>query len=88
MYEPICEWIVRSMGRPSVQQVLQRLQHTTVCTGAQCFDTVDEAFGTLPMQRDWSNLALLCIFVCVLLVARPFGPSTPKPSLQMRDEAS
>ena len=31
--------------RPGVQEVLDTLQRSTVCTGTQCFETEADAFG-------------------------------------------
>lgn len=37
--------------RPGVQEVIDTLQRSTVCTGTQCFETQADAFGlTAPPQ--------------------------------------
>lgn len=45
-FDCICQMM--GMDRPSVQEILERIQENTVCTGVQCFETEQDAFGIVP----------------------------------------
>ena len=50
--------------RPGVQEVLDTLQRSTVCTGTQCFETETEAFGLQAApsgQQDNSSMFFMTI---------------------------
>ena len=55
--------------RPGLQEVLDTLQRSTVCTGTQCFETEAEAFGLQapPSNAQDSSTA----FVMLMMYAPP-----------------
>ena len=53
--------------RPGVQEVLDTLQRSTVCTGTQCFETEVDAFGLQPppnANQDSSSMFFM-MMMCV-----------------------
>ena len=69
--------------RPGIQEVLDTLQRSTVCTGTQCFETEADAFGlTLPAnaQADNSSMFMITMMYAAAIFGcmhRPPSPSTP-----------
>ena len=47
----VCEYIA-SLNMPSIQNVLRQLEASQICTGTQCFETVDDL---VPMEIPTSS---------------------------------
>ena len=57
--------------RPGVQEILDTLQRSTVCTGTQCFETEADAFGlaNTPCANQGSNLMFMMTIMFMMMVA-------------------
>jgi len=70
-WQLMCECIERG---PSIQQILDAIQRSTVCTATQCFDTPEDAgFGQLQQQNhtDFSFVVFMTMCVAFLIANRP-----------------
>lgn len=62
--------------RPGVQEILDTLQRSTVCTGTQCFETEAEAFGltNTPCANSGTPMMFYMMMMCVRLSPAPPPP--------------
>merc|ERR1711956_165681 len=68
--------------RPGMQEVLNTLERHTVCTGTQCFESEEDAFGitTTPNGSPTNNTTFLMFMMFVALFMRMKKPtSSSKP---------
>ena len=58
--------------RPGVQEVLDTLQRSTVCTGTQCFETEADAYGltVAPSGNQGSPTMFMMMMMCVFRSSR------------------
>ena len=54
--------------RPGMQEVLNTLERHTVCTGTQCFESEEDAFGitTTPNGSPTNNTTFFMFMMCAL----------------------
>ena len=63
--------------RPGMQEVLNSLERHTVCTGTQCFEGEEDAFGitTTPNGAPTNNPTFFMFMLCVALPAPALAPA-------------
>lgn len=71
MWQNLCECAM--LLRPSVNEILQRLRESSVCTGTQCFETEEDAFGIQSAQSndDYSFAIVITAMLLYLTVNAP-----------------
>lgn len=70
--DELCECF-KAFATPSVQDMLQRIYHTQVCTQTQCFESAEEAdFGMLPPPVQADALFLLFLSSLFVIMASMF----------------
>ena len=77
MWEWLCECLQQS--HPNINEIMQNLQELTVCTGTQCFETMQDAgFGTITTTQPTNLNApfFLCMFTTLILIYQLFHAIT------------
>ena len=70
--------------RPGVQEVIDTLQRSTVCTGTQCFETQADAFGlTAAPQGAQADSTGFWMMMTYALAPRATAPRRPAPALRL-----
>ena len=67
----LCECI-NTVIYPSIQDVLRQLTNTNVCTGTQCFETQEDAFGittTTPNPTNQTNTIFYALMFYMMVIA-------------------
>ena len=64
MWQNLCECLMTNFARPSIADILRSIQENTVCTGTQCFENEESAFG---IQHIGSNNSSSSSFFFVVL---------------------
>merc|ERR1711865_456835 len=64
--------------RPGMQEVLNTLERHTVCTGTQCFESEEDAFGitTTPNGSPTNNTTFFMFMVALFMRMKKPTPST------------
>ena len=62
-WDDLLNCVCQTSQHPSVQNVLDAIRRTTVCTDAGCFETEADAFGIVAPQRDTQNTMNFMVFV-------------------------
>ena len=67
----LCECI-NAVRSPSIQDVLRQIMNANVCTGTQCFETQEDAFGittTTPTATAESNTLFYALIFYMMVIA-------------------
>lgn len=54
--------------RPDLEEVIKSIQTNTVCTGTQCFENEESAFGLIPIPTHHNTPSPLLFVVFVILL--------------------
>ena len=86
MWQNICECLINSLGnKPSLEEMMRTIRTNTVCTGTQCFENEESAFGIMPLQSGHDTSTTLFFVVLMILLTFSFrctsrNVSSDKPS--------
>lgn len=76
--------------RPGVQEVIDTLQRSTVCTGTQCFETQADAFGltAVPQGQQADSTGFWMMMTFMMLVAMMLKLKKRAPALTEKPGSS
>ena len=78
----VWDCICNSIGSPTVSDIMDMIQRNTVCTGTQCFETQQDAFGIVALDQglcDTSYIFTLLFLVGLLVAFAPPSITSHKP---------
>ena len=71
----LCECIFGLVG-PTVSEIMRNVQTASVCTNAQCFESIDDLIPMhVALPRHNTGLVFIAIMYLILMILRPVRAS-------------